>query len=311
MRTVLITGVAGFIGYHLANKYLNENWKVIGVDNFITGSKENVKNLIQCDNFWFIQGDIINNPINGIFRNIDLILHFASPASPKYYQNYPLETLKVNSKGTYNMLELAKSTNSRFIFASTSEIYGDPLEIPQKESYWGNINPIGCRSVYDEGKRFGESLTMEYIRQGIGGIILRIFNTYGPFMSKKDGRVIPNFINQCLNREDITIYGEGKQIRSFCYISDLIECIYKVSIKEELRENVFNIGNPEPHTINDVAHILKDIIKTDSEIVYKKLPEDDPKIRIPNINRIKNEINWTPQIKLKEGLIKTINYYLS
>ena len=307
MYTVLITGVAGFIGSHLADKFVKEGFYVIGIDNFLTGSPENISHLLKYDNFEFIEHDIINSI--KIDKEIDIILHFACPASPVDYLAFPLETLKVDSFGTHNTLEISKEKNARHIFASTSEIYGDPLIHPQSESYWGNVNPVGLRSVYDESKRFSEALSMAYYRQNkLDTRIIRIFNTYGPRMKLNDGRVVPNFISQALKNEDLTVYGDGTQTRSFCYITDLVEGIFKISTLKGLNGEIINLGNPDEYRIIDFA---KNIIKkTDStsKITFKDLPDDDPKIRCPDISKVQNLINWEPKVSLEEGIQKTIKF---
>ena len=308
MKKVLITGAAGFIGSHLCDRFIKEGFYVIGIDSFLTGSPDNIAHLIGNEKFKFIKYDVTN--FIYIPDNIDIILHFACPASPVDYLNHPIHTMKVDSLGTINTLGLAKAKKARYIFASTSEVYGDPQVHPQPETYWGNVNPIGPRSVYDEAKRFSEALTMAYYRKhNLDTRIVRIFNTYGHRMRMNDGRVVPNFITQALKNEPITVYGEGKQTRSFCYIDDLIEGIFKISIAENLAGEVINLGNPEEYKIIDFAQIIKELTDSKSPIVFKPLPQDDPKQRKPDISRIKTTLQWEPKISLKEGLKKTINWF--
>lgn len=303
---VLITGGAGFIGSHLVDYYLNKDERVTVVDNLITGSEENIRHNYKNRRFRFINADI-RKPLV-IKENFDLILHFASPASPFDYLRYPIETMKTASYGTINMLELAKRHQAKFFLASTSEVYGDPLVHPQKEEYWGNVNPIGLRSVYDEGKRFAEAITMAYHRRynlSIG--IVRIFNTYGERMRLGDGRVIPTFIEQALKNEPITIFGDGKQTRSFCYISDLIEGIVKLA--ESDYPMPVNLGSPEEFTILKLAQKIKSLCHSESSLIFKPLPEDDPHRRNPDITRAKEIINWTPKVKLEDGLKRVIEWF--
>jgi nucleoside-diphosphate-sugar epimerase len=310
MFTVFITGVAGFVGSHLADKFVKEGFYVIGVDNFLTGSKDNISNLLKNDNFEFIEHDIIK-PIK-IDKEIDIVLHFACPASPEDYLSFPLETLKVDSFGTYNTLEICKEKNARYIFASTSEIYGDPMVNPQSESYWGNVNSVGLRSVYDESKRFSEALSMTYYREKEIDIrVIRIFNTYGPRMKLNDGRVVPNFISQALKNEDLTVYGDGTQTRSFCYVNDLVEGVFKISTTNGLNGKIMNLGNPDEYRIIDFAKIIIEKTNSKSKITFKELPEDDPKLRCPDISKVQNLIDWEPKISLDEGLQKTIKFLKS
>lgn len=306
MKNILITGAAGFIGSHLCEFYLNKNCKVIGVDNLITGNKQNVSHLLNNVNFKFIEHDICKKlELN---EKIDVILHFASPASPKNFIKYSMEILDVGSIGTKNILELAYKNNSKFLLASTSEVYGDPLEHPQNESYFGNVNTIGPRSVYDESKRFSESLTYTFKRKfNLDIRIIRIFNTYGPRMRKNDGRVIPNFINQLIQNKHFTIYGDGLQTRSFCYIDDLIvgidlalECNYNEPI---------NLGNPKEYTILELVDLVKKIKTNNNKIIFKKIPEDDPKNRKPDITLATKLFKWKPRVNLSDGLKKTFDYY--
>jgi nucleoside-diphosphate-sugar epimerase len=308
MDKVLVTGAAGFIGSHLCERFIAEGFEVYGMDNLITGSHENLKNL-HSPFFHFINHDVTENWDTQ--TDFDLILHFACPASPKDYLNYPVETLKANSVGTLKTLELAKSCGARYIFASTSEVYGDALIHPQNEGYWGNVNPVGPRSVYDEAKRFSEALSMAYFRKGLDVRILRIFNTYGPRMKANDGRVIPNFISQALNSESLTVYGDGYQTRSFCYVDDLVEGIMRISMIEGLNGEVINLGNPDEHNMLDLAEIILEKIKSQSKIVFEPLPEDDPRKRRPDISKAKDLLNWEPQISLDSGLEESIKFFKS
>ncbi len=308
METVLITGASGFIGSHLCDKYLEEGYKVIAVDNLITGNEKNISHLKNNNNFKFIKHDIIK-PFD-IEEKLDLILHFASPASPIDYLEHPQETLKVNSYGTFNILELVRKNDCRYIVSSTSETYGDPLIHPQPEYYWGNVNPIGPRSVYDEAKRFSEAASMSYYRTYGSDIrILRLFNTYGPRMKVNDGRVVPNFIDQALNGKNLTVQGDGEQTRSFCYVSDLVEGVSKVSTKQNISGELFNLGCPDEFKIIDFAKLILELIDTKSKIIYTKLPVDDPKVRQPDINKAKEILKWKPKVSLEKGLLKTINYF--
>ncbi|GBD03917.1 Bifunctional polymyxin resistance protein ArnA [bacterium HR19] len=305
---VLITGVAGFIGSHLAEKFLEEDFYVIGMDNFITGSPENISNLIENPNFRFIKYDVTN--FIYVSGKIDVILHFASPASPKDYFKNPIHTMKVGSIGTLNTLGLAKEKKARYVLASTSEVYGDPLVHPQTETYWGNVNPVGPRGVYDEAKRFAEALSMAYFREHKVDVrIARIFNTYGERMREDDGRIIPSFISSALRNQPIRIYGDGKQTRSFCYVKDLVEAIFKMSIQDGLAGEVFNVGNPQEFTVLEVANIIKEIIGSKSEIVFEPPLQDDPKRRKPDISKIKRILNWEPKTPFKDGLKKTIDWF--
>jgi nucleoside-diphosphate-sugar epimerase len=310
MKTVLITGSAGFIGSHLCDRFIREGFYVIGIDNFLTGSPENIKHLSENKQFKFIEQDVTENISTS--ENIDAVLHFACPASPVDYLNYPIETLKVDSIGTLNTLNLAKEKKARYIFASTSEIYGDPEIHPQIESYWGNVNPIGPRSVYDEAKRFSEAISMSFKREyDLDVRIVRIFNTYGPRMKLNDGRVVPNFISQALKEEDLTVYGDGSQTRSFCYVEDLVEGIFRVFIKDNIGGEVINLGNPDEYNIIDFARIIIEKTNSKSNISYKSLPKDDPKRRRPDISKARKIIDWQPQFTLDEGLEKSIEYFQS
>lgn len=306
MKNVLITGGAGFIGSHLCDLFLRNGYKVICLDNLITGNEENIKHHLGDKNFTFIHHNI-TLPIN-IKENIDMVLHFASPASPIDYLNFPIQTLKVGSLGTHNCLGLAKAKGAKFLLASTSEVYGDPLVHPQTEEYWGNVNPIGPRGVYDEAKRFAEAITMAYHRvHKIDTKIARIFNTYGPRMRSLDGRVIPNFITQALENKAITIYGDGSQTRSFCYVSDLIDGIYKLAHSNY--NGPVNLGNPIEMSVKELGeHILR-LTKSKSKLVLKPLPTDDPKQRRPDISLALKELKWRPKVELDEGLSVTIEWF--
>lgn len=310
MKKVLITGAAGFIGSHLCDRFIKEGWYVIGIDNFLTGSPENLEHLLLNQNFEFIEQDIIEGlELEG---QLDLILHFACPASPVDYLNFPIETLMVDSVGTSHVLNLAKEKKARYVFASTSEVYGDPQIHPQPESYWGNVNPVGPRSVYDEAKRFSEALSMAYYREyGVDIRIIRIFNTYGPRMKLQDGRVVPNFIFQALKGIDLTVYGDGSQTRSFCYVDDLIDGIFSVAEKDEIKYRVLNLGNPDEFKIVDFARIIIEKTGSESKIIFKPLPQDDPQMRKPDIDRAHESLQWSPKISLDEGIKSTIEFFQS
>jgi len=310
MKQVLITGAAGFIGSHLCDRFIKEGWYVVGVDNFLTGSLENLEHLLLNQNFELVEEDVIKGlEWEG---HLDLILHFACPASPVDYLNFPIETLMVDSVGTSHTLKLAKDKRARYVFASTSEVYGDPQVHPQPESYWGNVNPVGPRSVYDEAKRFSEALSMAYHREcGVDVRIIRIFNTYGPRMKLKDGRVVPNFIFQALNGQDLTVYGDGSKSRSFCYVDDLVEGIFLVSDVDAIKYRVMNLGNPDEYKIIDFAQIILEKTGSNSKIIFKPLPRDDPKMRKPDISLARESLHWKPVISLDEGLAKTIQYFQS
>jgi dTDP-glucose 4,6-dehydratase len=302
---VLITGGAGFIGSHLADFLLQKGYSVICMDNLITGDVANISHIYNRD-FLFIKHDVTQ--FIYVDKPLRFILHFASPASPIDYHEFPIQTLKVGSLGTHKALGLAKDHKATFVLASTSEVYGDPLEHPQSEEYWGNVNPIGPRGVYDEAKRFAEAMTMAYhFYHKIDTKIARIFNTYGPRMRIKDGRAIPNFISQALGGEDLTVFGNGKQTRSFCYISDLVEGIYRLMISD-YNEPV-NLGNPYEMTILEMAETVRRMTGTSSKISYKPLPVDDPRVRQPNIDRAKKVLGWSPTVGLEEGLTSTIDYF--
>jgi len=308
MKTIVVTGGAGFIGSHLCEYLLNKGERVICIDNLFTGSKENIKNLRDNPNFKFINHDIID-PINLDTEIIDQIFNLACPASPIHYQYNPVRTIKANTLGVINMLGLAKKHKARILQASTSEVYGDPLEHPQTEEYRGNVNTIGPRACYDEGKRVAETLFFDYHRQNKVDIrIVRIFNTYGPRMAENDGRVVSNFICQALRNEDITMYGSGDQTRSFCYVSDLVEGLYKLMNKEGVTGPI-NIGNPGEFTMKELAEKVVSQTKSKSKIIYKDLPQDDPKKRKPNITIAKKELKWEPTINLDTGLKSTIEYF--
>ena len=305
MPRTLITGGAGFLGSHLCDYLLEKGHDVVCMDNLITGSIDNI-NHITSDRFKFINHNVTK--YIDLEEPVDYILHFASPASPIDYLEHPIPTLKVGSLGTHNALGLAKKKKSVFLIASTSEVYGDPLVHPQEEDYWGNVNPVGPRGVYDEAKRFAEAITMAYHRyHGIDAKIVRIFNTYGPRMRINDGRAIPNFLKQALTGKDLTAYGDGSQTRSFCYVSDLIEGIYRLLISD-LNEPC-NIGNPVEMTIQQMAEKILQASGSQSKIIYTPLPEDDPKVRQPNINKAKEHLGWEPQVKLDEGLKTTMDYF--
>lgn len=314
MKTFLVAGGAGFIGSHLCDLLLEKGNKVICVDNYITGDKKNVSHLLENPNFRLIEHDIIED-IPHIDEEIHGIFHLASPASPnsksqRSYIAYSIETLRVNSQGTFNLLNLAKDKNARFVYASTSEVYGNPSISPQPETYWGNVNPNGVRSVYDEGKRFGEALVMAYVRKyALDARIMRIFNTYGDRMQPDDGRVVSNFIIQALKSENITVYGDGTQTRSFCYVSDLVNGIEKIMDKDDISGAVINLGNPSEYTIAELAHKITEMIPTSSQIVFEEKPLDDPDRRKPDITKAQEVLGWEPKVPLEEGLQKTIEYF--
>jgi len=314
MKKFLIAGGAGFIGSHLSEKLLNRGYSVICIDNYITGSKENISHLLDNPNFTLVEQDIIDG-VPEIQDELEGIFHLASPASPnqkseRSYIAYSIETLRVNSQGTFNLLNLAKDKNAKFVYASTSEVYGNPSVSPQPETYWGNVNPNGIRSVYDEGKRFGEAMTMAYVRKfGLDARIMRIFNTYGDRMQPDDGRVVSNFIIQALQGENITVYGDGNQTRSFCYVTDLVEGIEKLMDKVDIKGEIVNLGNPSEYTISELAHKITQMIDTSSQIVFEDKPADDPDRRKPDITKAKELLNWEPKVPLEEGLQKTIEYF--
>ena len=303
---VVVTGGAGFLGSHLCDFLINEGHNVICIDNLITGNTDNITHLMGNEKFQFIHHDVTNYIF--IEGKLDAILHFASPASPIDYQELPIQTLKVGSLGTHKALGLAKEKKAKFLLASSSEVYGDPLVSPQKEDYWGNVNCVGPRGVYDESKRFAEAMVMAYhYYHKIDTKIARIFNTYGARMRKKDGRVVPAFINQALEGKPITVFGDGTQTRSFCYVSDMIQGIYKLLLSN-INEPI-NLGNPQEMTINDFAKLILKLTKSKSKVIHKLLPVDDPKIRQPDITRAKKLLNWSPRVPLEEGLQKAIEYF--
>ncbi|HEV7706336.1 MAG TPA: UDP-glucuronic acid decarboxylase family protein [Gemmatimonadaceae bacterium] len=305
---VLITGGAGFLGSHLTDRFLADGHEVVGLDNFITGHPDNIAHLASNQRYEFVQHNI--STYTYVKGKLDGVLHFASPASPIDYLELPIPTLKVGALGTHNALGLAKEKGARFFLASTSEVYGDPLVHPQPETYWGNVNPVGPRGVYDEAKRFAEALTMAYHRfHGLDTRIVRIFNTYGPRMRPRDGRVVSNFIVQALRNEPITIYGNGSQTRSFCYVSDEVEGIYQLFLKGD--HDPCNIGNPVEYTVKDLAEMVRELTKTSAPLVERPLPEDDPKIRKPDITRARAMLGWEAKIGIREGLQKTIDYFAS
>lgn len=308
MKKILVTGAAGFLGSHLCERFLKEEFEVIGMDNFITGSAQNIELLAQNKNFEFIKHDVSN--FIKLTGNLDFILHFASPASPIDYLKIPIQTLKVGSLGTHNLLGLAKAKKAVILVASTSEVYGDPLIHPQDESYFGNVNPIGPRGVYDEAKRFQEAITMAYHRfHKLDTKIVRIFNTYGPRMRLNDGRVLPAFIGQALRGEDLTIFGNGTQTRSFCYVDDLIDGIYKLLFSNY--NMPVNLGNPNEITINEFAKEILKLTGSNQKIIYQPLPENDPLKRKPDISLANEILNWKPKINRAEGLRLTYNYFCS
>ena len=306
MKKIVITGAAGFIGSNLVDKLINNGYFIYGIDNLITGSLNNLSHLNSNNNFEFIEQDVTK--FIEIKDKIDYVLHFASPASPIHYLEYPIQTLKANAIGGHNALGLAKKNNAKFILASTSEVYGDPLEHPQKESYFGNVNPIGPRSIYDEAKRFIESMTISYhIHHKLKVSIVRIFNTYGPRMKIDDGRVLPTFIKQASMNKDLTVNGDGNQTRSFCYINDLIDGILKLMTSQYAYP--INIGNDDEVSINEIASTLISFLNSKSKIIYNKLPEDDPLKRKPDLSLAKKILNWSPKTTNKEGFKMLIQYY--
>jgi len=306
MPRTLITGGAGFLGSHLCDRLIREGHQVICLDNLITGRIDNIGHLIGRNSFRFVKQDVteflqIDDPL-------DCILHFASPASPVDYQRLPIQTLKVGSLGTHKALGLAKATGARFLLASTSEVYGDPLVHPQREDYWGNVNPIGPRGVYDEAKRFAEALTMAYHRfHGLETRIARIFNSYGPRMRPDDGRVVSNFINQALGGRPLTIYGDGSQTRSFCYVSDMVEGLYRLLMSEEVQP--VNLGNPKEFTVFELAHLVRRSVGGASPVEFHPLPVDDPRVRQPDISLAKVRLGWEPTVEIEQGLALTIDYF--
>ena len=305
-KRVLITGGAGFLGSHLCDRYINKGYEVICMDNLITGNADNIAHLIGNDDFTFINHDVTN--YIHVSGHLDLILHFASPASPIDYLEMPIQTLKVGSLGTHTALGLAKAKDARFLLASTSEVYGDPLHHPQEETYWGNVNPIGFRGVYDEAKRFAEAMAMAYHRyHGVETRIVRIFNTYGSRMRINDGRALPTFMRQALRGNPLTVYGDGSQTRSFTYVEDLVEGIWRLS-QSDYTEPV-NIGNPEEVSILEFAKEIIRLTDSDSEITFEELPKDDPQVRQPDISRAKDVLDWEPTFSREDGLVQTLDYF--
>lgn len=303
---VLITGAAGFLGSHLCDRFIHEGHYVVGLDNFITGGPDNIAHLLGNKRFEFVRHNI--SSATYVPGELDGVLHFASPASPVDYLEHPIPTLKVGALGTHNALGLAKAKGARFFLASTSEVYGDPLVHPQPESYWGNVNPVGPRGVYDEAKRFAEALTMAYHRfHGLDTRIVRIFNTYGPRMRPRDGRVVSNFIVQALSGEPLTIYGDGLQTRSFCYVSDEIEGLYRLFMNGDSEPT--NIGNPTEYSVRQIAELVLELTGATSPIVHRGLPVDDPKVRRPDITRAREMLGWEPRVDLRNGLVLTIQYF--
>ncbi|MDF1610604.1 UDP-glucuronic acid decarboxylase family protein [Stygiobacter electus] len=305
-KTAVVTGGAGFLGSHLCDRLINEGIKVLCLDNLLTGRIQNIEHLFGNELFSFIKLDVTN--FIHVPGNVDYVLHFASPASPIDYLKLPIQTLKVGSLGTHKALGLAKEKNARFLLASTSEVYGDPLIHPQTEDYWGNVNPVGPRGVYDEAKRFAEALTMAYHRyHGVQTRIVRIFNTYGPRMRVDDGRALPAFFSQALKNEDVTVFGDGSQTRSFCFVDDLIDGIFKLLMSDEVYP--VNIGNPEEISLKEFAEEVINLCNSNSKIVYQDLPIDDPKVRQPDITRAKNILGWQPKVSRQEGLKITLDYF--
>ena len=319
METAIVTGGAGFIASHLCEALLKKGLKVICVDNLITGSEKNIKHLLKNlsaqagKNFEFIKADVTKglNPTSPMLRGTGYIFHLASPASPYDFEKLAEEIALVNSLGTIKMLELARKTRARFLLGSTSEVYGDPKEHPQKETYYGNVNSFGPRSCYDESKRFGEAMTYVYLRKyTIDARVVRIFNTYGPRMRKDDGRAVSNFVNQAIRGKPITVYGDGIQTRSFCYVDDMVEGLMKAMFSEKSKGEVINLGNPEEYNILELAEKIKKMTGSKSKIVFSSLPPDDPMLRQPDISKAKKLLDWSPKVSLTEGLKKTIEYYI-
>jgi dTDP-glucose 4,6-dehydratase len=303
---MLVTGGAGFLGSHLCDRLLAEGHEVIAMDNFVTGNPRNLAHLERDRRFHFVEHNVTK--FISVDGEIDAVLHFASPASPIDYLELPIQTLKVGSLGTHNALGLALAKGARFLLASTSEVYGDPLEHPQPETYWGNVNPIGPRGVYDEAKRFAEAMTMAYHRaHGVQTRIVRIFNTYGERMRVRDGRVVPALIGQALAGEPMTVFGDGSQTRSFCYVTDLIDGVYRLLLSEEVEP--VNVGNPAELSVLEFARMIRRLTGTTSEIVFRPLPVDDPKVRRPDITRAREKLGWEPRVPLEEGLIRTIDFF--
>lgn len=305
---ILIAGAGGFIGSHLCDRLLAEGHEILGVDNFLTGSPRNVAHLRDHPGFSLLEHDIIE-PLD-VPGHLDVIFNLASPASPKDYLAHPIETLRTGAEGSRNLLELALQKGARYVLASTSECYGDPLEHPQKETYWGHVNPVGPRSCYDESKRYAEAITMAYHRRhGLATHIARIFNTYGPRMQQDDGRIVPNFIRQALRGEPITVYGDGSQTRSFCYVDDLVEGLIRLSRSEE--RYPVNLGNPEEKTVREFAELIRRLVDSRSGIVFEPLPEDDPQRRRPDITKAQSVLGWSPRVELEDGLRRTIEWFRS
>lgn len=305
-KRILITGAAGFLGSHLCDRFIKEDYHVIGMDNLITGDIKNIEHLFKLENFEFYHHDV--SKFVHVPGELDYILHFASPASPIDYLKIPIQTLKVGSLGTHNLLGLALAKNARILVASTSEVYGDPMVHPQTEDYWGNVNPVGPRGVYDEAKRFQEAITMAYhTYHNVETRIIRIFNTYGPRMRLNDGRALPAFIGQALRGEDLTVFGDGSQTRSFCYVADLVEGIYRLLLSDYV--NPVNIGNPDEITIKEFAEEIIKLTGTEQKVIYKDLPKDDPKQRQPDITRAKEILGWEPTVSREEGLKITYEYF--
>ncbi len=306
MPRAVVTGGAGFLGSHICKRLLADGYDVVCIDNLITGSEENLRSLKRHDGFSFVKQDA-SKPLD-IPGDVDAVLHFASPASPDDYLKYPIQTLKVGALGTLVTLGLAKSKGARYILASSSEVYGDPLVNPQPEDYWGNVNPVGPRGVYDEAKRYAEAMTMAYHRvHGMDTRIARIFNCYGPRMRLQDGRAIPSFIYQALRGLPLTVYGDGRQTRSFCYINDMIEAL--VRLLNASVHHPINLGNPDEMTILELAHLIRDLVGNEVELAFRPLPEDDPKVRRPDIREAQKLLDWKPVVGLKEGLSHTIEYF--
>jgi dTDP-glucose 4,6-dehydratase len=308
MKSILITGAAGFLGSHLCDRYIKEGYQVLAMDNLITGNLSNIEHLFKFKEFEFYHHDVSN--FVHVPGDLDYILHFASPASPIDYLKIPIQTLKVGSLGTHNLLGLAKAKGARMLIASTSEVYGDPMVHPQTEDYWGNVNPIGPRGVYDEAKRFQEAITMAYHRyHGVETRIIRIFNTYGPRMRLNDGRVLPAFIGQALRGEDLTVFGDGSQTRSFCYVDDLVEGIHRLLLSDQ--SDPVNVGNPDEITISEFAEEIIALTGTTQKVIYKDLPVDDPMQRQPNIDKARSILKWEPKVNRAEGLKITYDYFRS
>lgn len=307
MPTCLITGAAGFLGSNLVDRFVRDGWSVIGMDNLITGRADNLAHLEGHERFRLVNHDV--STYIDVAEPVDAVLHFASPASPPDYLNFPIQTMKVGALGTHNALGVAKAKGARFLLASTSEVYGDPQVHPQPETYWGNVNPIGPRGVYDEAKRFAEALTMAYRNEhGVDTRIIRIFNTYGPRMRLNDGRVVPNFVHQLLEGRPLTIYGDGRQTRSFCFVDDLVEGIVRV-LEGGTDGMPFNLGNPAERTIGQLAETMCAVYGADAKVIYQDLPVDDPKVRCPDITRAKTVLGWEPTIDLAEGLQRTFEHF--